>query len=60
MTSVRQRIRLVDKELLRFVGLASDPQARKTVDDLLDQRLTLMQERDQGYRFRDNRRVTIL
>lgn len=59
MVSVRQRIHQVDRELLRFVGLASDPQACGPVNTLLDRRLVLMLERDRGYRFRDNRRVTI-
>ena len=54
--AVKQRIRLVDKELLRFVGLAADPQAREPVDRLLDRRLDLMLERDRGFRMTDRRR----
>lgn len=56
MMPVKHRIRLVDKELLRFVGLAGDPQAKDPMNQLLDRRLDLMQERDRGFRMTDRRR----
>lgn len=56
MMSVKHRILMVDRELLRFVGLAGDPQGTKTVNALLDRRLVLMLERDRGFRVTDRRR----
>lgn len=46
MASVKRQIQLIDRELLKFVGLATDPQARPLANRLLDHRLELMQERD--------------
>jgi hypothetical protein len=57
MTSVDHRIRLLDQELTKFVGLAKDPQARDTINRLLDRRLMLMDERRRGFRFLDRRRL---
>ena len=56
--TVLKNIIKVDRQLLRYVGLSTDPQAAKAVDQLLDERLRLMTERDQGYRVTDRRRVT--
>lgn len=57
MLSVAYRLRKLDQKLRRFVGLASDPQARRPVDLLLDERLSLMFERDCGYRVNDRRKL---
>jgi hypothetical protein len=58
MRSVNHRIQQVDRELLRFVGLGTDPQGRDPANRLLDERLILMDERDRGFRLTDRRRVT--
>lgn len=58
MKPVAYRIAVVDDQLRRFTGLATDPQAREPVNRLLDFRLALMFERDRGFRMTDRRRLS--
>jgi hypothetical protein len=55
--SALEEIRWLDRQLLKTVGLMTDPQARRLADGLLDRRLTLMSDRDRGFRTSDRRRV---
>jgi hypothetical protein len=55
--SVLEEIRWVDRQMLKFVGLMNDPQARELADRMLDRRLLLMLDRDRGFRTVDRRRV---
>lgn len=55
--SVLEEIREVDWLMRKFVGLMNDPQAKRLADRMLDRRLLLMTERDQGFRTTDRRRV---
>lgn len=50
------RIARLDRQLRRLVGQLSNPLVLWEVDSLLDQRLTLMAQRDQGYTVREGRR----
>lgn len=50
------RIARLDRQLRRLVGQLSNPLVLWEVDSLLDQRLTLMAQRDQGYTVRESRR----
>lgn len=51
---VATRIARIDR---RIAALGDDPLSLLDLDALLDERSDLMRERDQGYRFRDRRRV---
>jgi hypothetical protein len=55
--SVLEEIRYVDRQMLKLVGLMNDPQTQRLADRLLDRRLILMADRDQGFRTTDRRRV---
>lgn len=58
--TIKEQIRDLDRQLMAFVGLATDPQASKPMNSLLDQRFELMVIRDRGFRMIDHRRVTPL
>lgn len=55
MLPVSVRIHRVDQRISTLAGL-DDPLAALELDDLLDKRSKLMDERDRGWRFTDRRR----
>jgi hypothetical protein len=58
MVSARTRIMLLDRKIAALPSPEVDPAALFVLDDLLDERSALMDERDRGYRFVDHRRFS--